>query len=113
MLRLQAERDEGLREDPDSAGCRVLAACLAHKTLHLHRLQGTAQTHFTEEIYLIILLLPLFKVHFQNKKILIIYIPPCHPRCPCLSSVKNKLRFLKNTFQDFCPSSGLQWEPTG
>ncbi len=51
MLRLQAERDEGLGEEPDTAGRCVLAVCLAHKTLHLHRLQGTAQTHFTEEIY--------------------------------------------------------------
>jgi len=25
----------------------------------------------------------------------------CHPRCPRLSSVENKLRFVKKTFQDF------------
>jgi len=24
-------------------------------------------------------------VHFIKKLLLIIYLPPCHPRCPCLS----------------------------
>ncbi len=34
-------------------------------------------------------------VHFQNKKILIIYSPPCHPRCSCLSFFsQKKLRCL-------------------
>jgi len=32
---------------------------------------------------------------------LIICSPPCYPRCPCLSSVEKKLRFLMKTFQDF------------
>jgi len=30
-----------------------------------------------------------------------------------LSSVEKKLRFLMNTFQDFSPYNGLQWEPNG
>ncbi|KAL0164594.1 hypothetical protein M9458_040347, partial [Cirrhinus mrigala] len=31
--------NEGYSEEPDSTGRRVLALCLAHKTLHLRRLQ--------------------------------------------------------------------------
>ncbi len=36
--------------------------------------------------------MPVFKglVHFQNKKFLIIYSPPCHPRCSCLSFFSRK-----------------------
>ncbi len=53
-------------------------------------------------------------VHFQNKKILIIYLPPCHPRFSCLSIFSRKeIKVLRKTFQDFSPYSGLQWEPTG
>jgi len=38
-----------------------------------------------------------------KKLLLIIYSPPCHPRCPCLSFFSQKERFLMKTFQDFCP----------
>ncbi len=48
------------------------------------------------------------EVHFQNLNFLIIYSPPCHPRCSCVSSVTKKFRFLRKTFQDFSPYSGLQ-----
>jgi len=36
---------------------------------------------------------PTFIVYFKKKKklFLIIYSPPCHPRCPHLSSVEKKL----------------------
>jgi len=41
-------------------------------------------------------------VHFKKKLLRIIYSPPCHPRCPCLSFFsQKKLRFLMKTFQDF------------
>jgi len=29
-------------------------------------------------------------VHFKKKLLLIIYSPPCHPRCPCLSFFSRK-----------------------
>jgi len=29
-------------------------------------------------------------VHFKKKSLLIIYSPPCHPRCPCLSFFSRK-----------------------
>jgi len=29
-------------------------------------------------------------VHFSKKHLLIIYSPPCHPRCPCLSFFSQK-----------------------
>jgi len=29
-------------------------------------------------------------VHFKKKLLLIIYSPPCHPRCPCLSFFRRK-----------------------
>jgi len=29
-------------------------------------------------------------VHFSKKLLLIIYSPPCHPRCPCLSFFSRK-----------------------
>jgi len=34
--------------------------------------------------------------NFKKKLLLRIYSPPCHPRCPCLISIENKLRFLMN-----------------
>ncbi len=46
----------------------------------------------TLEVHFPLLKMPVFKglVHFQNKKILIIYSPPCHPRCSCLSFFSRK-----------------------
>ncbi len=52
-------------------------------------------------------------VHFKNTNFLVIYSPKCHPRCTYLSSVENKLKFLRKTIQDFSPYVGLQWWPTG
>ncbi len=51
-------------------------------------------------------------VHFQNKNFPIIYPHVIQDVLVFLSSVENKLRFLRKTFQDFSPYSGLQWGST-
>jgi len=52
-------------------------------------------------------------VHLKKKKMLIIYSPPSKMSMSFFLSVKNKLRFLIKTFQDFSPYNALQWEPNG
>ncbi len=53
-------------------------------------------------------------VHFQNENFLIKYSPHViQDAYDFLSSVEKKLRFLRKTFQDFPPHSGLQWWPVG
>jgi len=54
-------------------------------------------------------------VHFSKKRLLIIYSPPCHPRCPCLSffsRIEIKV-FDENIPGFFSPYNGLQREPNG
>jgi len=46
--------------------------------------------------------------------LLIIYSPPCHPRCPCLSFFSGKeIKVLDEKIPGFSPYNGLQWEPNG
>jgi len=54
-------------------------------------------------------------VHFKKKKLLlIIYLPPCHPRCPCLSIFSRKeIKFFDENIPGFSQYNGLQWEPNG
>jgi len=54
-------------------------------------------------------------VHFKKKLLLIIYSPPCHPRCPsCYSFFSQKeIKVFDENIQDFSPYNGLQWGPNG
>ncbi len=47
--------------------------------------QSTWQQQFLKEL-----------LHFQNKNVLIIYSPPCHPRCPCLPFFSHKSFISRN-----------------
>jgi len=45
---------------------------------------------------------------------LIIYSPPCHPICPCLSFFSQKeIKVFDENIPGFSPYNGLQWEPNG
>jgi len=47
------------------------------------------------------------------KNLLIVYSPPHHPRCSCLSFFNRKeINVLEETFQDFSPYTDLKWCPT-
>jgi len=51
-------------------------------------------------------------LHFSKKLLLIIYSPPCHPRCPCLSFFSRKqIEVFDENIPGFSPYNGLQWEP--
>jgi len=51
-------------------------------------------------------------VHFLKKLLLIIYSPPCHPRCPCLSLFsRKKNKVFDENIPGFSPYNGVQWEP--
>jgi len=54
-------------------------------------------------------------VHFKKKKLLlIIYSPPCHPRCPCISFFSRKEnKVFDENIPGFSPYNGLHWEPNG
>jgi len=54
-------------------------------------------------------------VFFFKKLLLIIYSPPCHPRCPHLSffSRKEIKVFDENIPGFFFPYNALYWEPNG
>jgi len=46
--------------------------------------------------------------------LLIIYSPPYHPRCPCLSFFSQKeIKVFDENITGFSPYNGLQWEPNG
>jgi len=49
----------------------------------------------------------------KNKiKMLVIYSPPCHPRCPFLSFFSLKeIKVFDENFPGFSPYDGLHWEP--
>jgi len=51
-------------------------------------------------------------VHFK-KKLLIIYSPPCHPRCPCHSFFSQKEIKVFDENRGYSPYNGLHWEPNG
>jgi len=52
--------------------------------------------------------------NFGVVPLLIIYSPPCHPRCPCLSFFSQKeIKFFDENISGFSPYNGLQWEPNG
>jgi len=44
---------------------------------------------------------------------LIIYSPPCHPRCPRLSFFEKKIKVFDENIPGFSPYNGLHWEPNG
>jgi len=54
-------------------------------------------------------------VHFQKKLLLIIYSPPCHPRCPRLQNFfsRNEIKVFDENIPGFSPYNGLHWEPNG
>jgi len=56
-------------------------------------------------------------VHFKKKTkklLLIIYSPPCHPRCPRLSFFSQKeIKIFDENIPGFSPYNGLQREPNG
>jgi len=46
--------------------------------------------------------------------LLIIYSPPCHPRCPCLAFFGRKeIKVFDENIPGFSPYNGLHWEPNG
>jgi len=49
-----------------------------------------------------------------KKLLLIIYSPPCHRRCPCLSFFSRKeIKGFDENIPGFSAYNGLQWEPNG
>jgi len=58
-------------------------------------------------------------VHFIKNLLLIIYSPPCHPRCPCLSCpCRKEIKLFVENIPGFSPYNGLpynglHWEPNG
>jgi len=47
-------------------------------------------------------------VHLKKKNFLIIYSPPCHPKCPCLSFLSQKeIEVFDENIPGFSPYNGL------
>jgi len=55
-----------------------------------------------------------FTLKNNKKLLLIIYSPPCHPRCPRLSFfIRKEIKVFDENIPGFSPYNGLQWEPNG